>query len=150
MNSKSVMVPDCCCTCLGKAQTVKFVSKEYTSNNTVTTLSLNVPICYSCDNIRSRISTILVSVFTVAGLAIYPLARFFWGGGSSDGVPFMVNVLSILSWILPVFLCGAVGVALGTMFSRFTAPVKLKANGNIVFKNRKYQKMFIQLNSQNN
>jgi len=51
---------------------------------------------------------------------------------------------------VPVLICGGIGFYIGSFFSGLLEPVSLKADGRIIFKNKKYQKLFIQLNDKTN
>lgn len=149
-DSKTASLPDVCCVCLGKVETSTSISKDHTKNELVTTQSLNVPICYSCDEKLDKKAKMLITTFTLVGALLYPVLKFLWGGGSSTDSQIIDKVFSLITNVIPIVIGGLIGFNLGGFLAGISEPVKLKTDGKIIFKNKKYQEMFIQLNEKKN
>ncbi len=146
-DSKTVSLPDNCCVCLGKVETLPPRNKDHTKDEKTTTHSLNVPICNSCDEKLDKKAKILITTFTLLGALLYPILKFLWGGDSPSDSTLMLRIISIITNIVPVVIGGLIGFNIGNFLAGISEPVKLKSDGTIVFKNKKYQEMFIHLNN---
>jgi hypothetical protein len=145
-DSKNVLLPDVCCVCLEKVETKTSIAKD----KLATTKSLSIPICYSCDEKLDKKAKTLITVFTLAGALLYPVISFFWGGDSSPDSSFMIKAISLITGVISIVIGGLIGFSAGGFVAGVFEPVKLKADGKIIFRNSKYQKMFIKLNDKEN
>jgi hypothetical protein len=146
LDSKTVLLPDSCCVCLGKVNTSTSINKVHKKNETKTTQSLKIPICYSCDDKLDKKAKNLITICTLTGALLYPAISFFWGGDSSPDRTLMIRIISLITNIVPIVIGGLIGFSFGSYLTGLSEPVKLKPDGEIIFKNKKYQKLFIQLN----
>ena len=149
-DSKSVSLPDACCVCLGKVETTTSISKSRSKDKLATTQSLSVPICNSCDEKLDKKAKNLITIFTLTGALIYPVLLFFWGGDSPSDRSYMDRIIALITSAIPIVIGGLIGFSVGGFLAGLSEPVKLKANGKIIFKNKKYQDMFVQLNDKVN
>ena len=145
-DSKEVLLPESCCVCQGQVDTTVKFSKEHKQDELIKTQSLNVPICYSCDEKLDKKAKILITVFTLAGFLLHPIIFYFWGGESQSESSWTIKIISLATDIIPMLIGGAIGFGFGTFFAGFFEPVSLKADGEIIFRNKKYQEDFIELN----
>ena len=146
LDSKSALLPDACCVCLGKIENTTSINKELTKDELATSQSLNVPICNTCDEKLEKKAKTLITIFTLVGVLLYPAILFLWGGKSSPDSTLTVRIVSLITGAIPMVIGGLIGFSFGGFLAGISEPVKLKSNGKIVFKNKKYQKIFIQLN----
>ncbi len=145
-DSKTVSLPNSCCVCLGNVETATPISKNHTKDELTTTKSLNVPICNSCDEKLDKRAKLLITIFTLLGILLYPVLKFLWGGDSSTDNSFMIRIISIITSLIPIVIGGLIGFNIGSFLAGISEPVKLKADGNNVVKNKKYQEMLNDLN----
>ncbi|MCP3898529.1 MAG: hypothetical protein GY707_02215, partial [Desulfobacteraceae bacterium] len=105
------------------------------------------PICNSCDEKLDKKAKNLITLFTLLGVLLYPVIKFLWGSDSPSDSTLMFRIISIITNIVPIVIGGLIGFNLGSFLAGISEPVKLKADGTVVFKNKKYQEMFIHLNN---
>jgi len=145
-DSKKVLLPDACCVCLGNVNTTIPITKDYIKDELSITQSLNIPICYSCDEKLDKKAKTLITISTLTGVLIYPVISFLWSGDSSPDSTLMIKIISFITSAIPIVIGGLIGFSFGNFLAGIYEPVKLKPDGKIIFKNKKYQEMFIQLN----
>ena len=134
---KTVLLPQRCCSCLGSPETL-FKAKEVQDYGTIKeTLTLEIPICYKCST-KLRVIIFLryaIPVVTaIAGLII---------GLNLDKVKGGDDYIYSL-WV--TMLGAFVGYVIGGIIKFSIYPVYLHSLF-IKFKNKEYQRLYMELNS---
>jgi hypothetical protein len=134
---KTVLLPQRCCSCLGSPETLLKAKKVHDYGTIKETLTLEIPICYKCFTklrviifLRYAIPVVTAIVGLIIGLNIEKV--------KGDDGP--INSLSV------TMLGAFVGYVIGGIIKFSIYPVYLDSLF-IKFRNKKFQRLYIELNS---